>query len=366
MALRLITTVSRSRSYWLLIAAAALVPALLNAFTSYLNSRFVGRGSVDWGAVAFAAIIWLIFGLFSPLPYVLAHRYPLKHEAIGRTVVAHLSGALVLCITWTSSSVLIAILLDRQPPQEPFRRYYVSWILTNLPWSVFLYFTLLGCIFAFSYYREARERESQQARLAAQLAEARLGALRMQLNPHFLFNSLNAIAVLVRDQNTRDASLMLELLGGVLRQVLQSETRQAVTLDEELRFIEKYLAIEQVRFSDRLQVRWFVEDRVRDALAPEFILQPLVENAICHGVAKRGEAGLIDITARASDSEVVLSVQDDGPGYHPVSEAGVGLANTRARLATLFGEKGQLQVVNAEGGGTIATVRFPFRRRGDG
>ncbi len=177
---------------------------------------------------------------------------------------------------------------------------------------------------------------------------------------------LNAIAVLVRDQNTRDASRMLELLGGVLRQVLQGETRQEVTLDEELRFIEKYLAIEQVRFSDRLQVQWFIEPAVRDALAPEFILQPLVENAIRHGVAKRGEAGLIDITARESDGEVVLSVRDDGPGYHPISDAGVGLANTRARLATLFGETGQLEVVNAEGGGATATVRFPLRRRGDG
>lgn len=304
--------------------------------------------------------------MFTPIPYIFAHRYPLRHGEVGRNVAAHLSGALVLCIAWTSLSVLIAVMLNRQPPQEPFRRYYAGWILTNLPWSVFLYFTLLGCIYAFTYYREARERESQQAQLAAQLAEARLGALRMQLNPHFLFNSLNAIAVLVRDQNTSDASRMLELLGGVLRQVLQSGTRQAVTLDEELRFIEKYLAIEQVRFSDRLEVRWFVEDTVRDALAPEFILQPLVENAIRHGVAKRGEAGLIDITAREADGEVALSVRDNGPGYHPVSETGVGLANTRARLATLFGEAGQLQVVNAEGGGAIATVRFPLRRQSGG
>jgi len=358
--------VSRSRPYWLLIIAASLVPALLNAFTSYLDSRFGGRGSADWRAVAFAAIFWLSFGLLTPLPYALARRYPFRSEAMGRTVAAHLFGALGLCITWTSLSVLAALLLNRQSPQEPLRRYYVSWLLTNLPWSVFLYFTLLGCVYAFSYYREARERESQQARLAAQLAEARLGALRMQLNPHFLFNSLNAIAVLVRDQNTRDASRMLELLSGVLRQVLQSKARQEVTLDEELRFIEKYLAIEQVRFSDRLQVRWFVEDAVRDALTPEFILQPLVENAIRHGVAKRGAAGRIDITARASSSDLVLSVQDDGPGYYPTSETGIGLTNTRARLATLFGEAGQLQVVNVEGGGALATVRFPLRRQGDG
>ena len=138
----------------------------------------------------------------------------------------------------------------------------------------------------------------------------------------------------------------------------------SIPLDEELQFIEKYL--EQVRFSDRLQVRWSIASEVRDALVPEFILQPLVENAIRHGIAKGAEAGLIEITACESDSEVVLSIQDNGPGYHPMSDAGVGLANMRARLATLFGETGRLEVVNAEGDGATATVLFPLRRRGDG
>jgi two-component system LytT family sensor kinase len=357
--------VPRSRPFWLIIAAACLVPALLNAFTTYLNSRF-GRGTADWSAIVFAGALWLVFGALTPIIYVLARRYPLRREAIVRTVLAHLTGALVLCVAWASTGVSLALLLNRRPSQESLTRYYVSWILTNLPWSVFMYFTVLGCIYAFTYYREARERESQQARLAAQLAEARLGALRMQLNPHFLFYSLNAITVLVRDQNTRDASHMLELLSGVLRQVLQSEKRQQVTLDGELGFIEKYLAIEQVRFPDRLQVRWSIEPVVRDALVPEFILQPLVENAIRHGVAKRSEAGLIEITGRSSDGEVVLSVRDDGPGYRPMSNTGVGHANTRVRLETLYGKAGQLQVLNAEGGGTLATVRFPLKRRTDG
>jgi two-component system LytT family sensor kinase len=355
-----------SRPFWLFIAAASLVPALLSAFTTYLNSRFVGRGSVDWVAVTFAGVLWLSFGALTPIAYVLARRYPPRRDAIARTVLAHLTGALVLCFTWTSAGVLLALPLHRRPPQESFLRYYVSWILLNLPWSVFLYFTVLGCIYAFTYYREARERESQQVRLTAQLAEARLGALRMQLNPHFLFNSLNAITVLVRDQNTGDASRMLELLSGVLRQVLQSGKRQHVTLDEELRFIEKYLAIEQVRFSDRLHVQWSVEVSARDALVPEFILQPLVENAIRHGLAKRSEAGTIEITGRTDNGEVVLSVRDDGPGYQPTSNTGVGHANTRVRLETLYGKAGQLQVLNAEGGGTIATVRFPLRSRTDG
>jgi signal transduction histidine kinase len=338
-----------------------VVPAVLSGLSAYLNGRFA-RGNFEWGAVAFSAVIWLGFGVLAPITYVLARRYPLKREAIGRTVAAHLIGALVLCIGWTSLGVLLSLWLVRRPLQEPLLRYYFSWLLTNLPWAVFLYFTVLGCVYAFTYYREARERESQQAQLTAQLAEAKLSALRMQLNPHFLFNSLNAITVLVRDQNTQAAAQMLELLSGILRQVLQGEKRQEVTLDEEVQFLQKYLAIEQVRFSDRLEVRWSIEPRLLNVLVPEFILQPLVENAVRHGVAKRRESGLIEVCASESNGDLLLSVRDNGPGFRPTTQSGVGISNTRARLKTLFGDAGELQMLNGEHGGTAATVRFPLRR----
>ena len=365
MAAQISKDASGLRRLWLLIAAASLVPAILSALTSYMNTRVVGRAP-DWRVVLFSSALWITFGILTPVIYFLARRFPLNRDAIGRTIAAHLTGALILCLAWTSLSVCIAVLLIRSPTREPFLRYYASWILTNLPWSVFLYFTVLGSNFAFSYYREAREREAQQARLAAQLAEARLGALRMQLNPHFLFNSLNAITVLVRDQKTNEASRMLELLSGILRQVLKSDKRKEVTLEKELQFTERYLAIEQVRFSDRLQVNWSIEPAIREALVPEFILQPLVENAVRHGVAKRVAAGLIEIKAVQADGDLMLSVKDDGPGYYPTSDTGVGLANTRARLETLFGEVGHLEVRNPDEGGAIVMVRFPFRTEGTG
>jgi len=213
------------------------------------------------------------------------------------------------------------------------------------------------------YFTEAREREAQSARLTAQLAEARLGALRMQLNPHFLFNSLNAIGVLVRDQNTATASRMLELLGEVLHTVLRSDARNEIPLDEELSFLEQYLAIEQVRFSDRLRVSWSIDDRVRSASVPGFILQPLVENALRHGVAKRSDAGIIDIAARLEGASLVLSVTDNGPGLaQPTADsAGVGLANTRERLRTMFANAASLSLEAAPGGGAMATIRLPYR-----
>lgn len=353
------------RPFWLLIAAATLVPALLAAVTTTLNFKLT-RGVVDWSAVATYTGLWLFFGALTPIIYFVARRYPIRRQSLGRNLIAQLAGVSALCIGWTLLSVVLAMILGRRPPNETFIRFFFSWFLINLPWSVFLYATVFGCVYAVVYYREARERESQQARLAAQLAEARLGALRMQLHPHFLFNSLNAITVLVRDKKTDNASKMLELLSGVLRQVLQGEQRQHVTVADEIAFLEKYLAIEQVRFSDRLQVRWSVAPETLDALVPEFILQPLVENAIRHGIAKLSSAGLIKVTVTTSNGNLALRVEDDGPGYNPAAEIGVGLSNTRARLKTLFAEAGSLELTRAGDSGTIATLTFPLRRASDG
>ena len=195
--------------------------------------------------------------------------------------------------------------------------FVVSWSLTTLPFGVAVYFALLGIEHAMFYFLEARERETQAARLSAQLAEARLGALRMQIHPHFLFNSLNAITVLVRDQHTGTATRMLEELGEVLHRVLRTDRRHEVPLAEEIEFLERYLALEQMRFSDRLRPTIDIDPSIRDATVPDMILQPLVENALRHGISKRTEAGLVAITARREGDDLVVVVEDDGPGPTP-------------------------------------------------
>ena len=348
---------------WLLIAAVSLVPATLSALDGYLQARLAGQRRIPWPYVIFSSSEWLFLAALTPIVIVLARRVPLRRDRLGRIIAIHAVGAMLLCVGWATLGISLGRVLGTFPWQGHFARDYLSWILTSVPWSVVMYFTFLGCVYAFTYFAELREREAHQARLSAQLAEARLGALRMQLNPHFLFNSLNALAVLVRDRNTEDASRMLERLGSVLRQVLQGEKRHEVPLNEELRFIEQYLAIEQVRFSDRLRLIWSIEPSARDALVPEFILQPLVENAVRHGIAKRSEAGTIEVSAAVDDEELVLSVRDDGPGYREEqAAAGVGLANVRARLETLFGRAGRLELRRGESGGTIAMLRMPLRR----
>ncbi|MGQ0646369.1 MAG: sensor histidine kinase [Gemmatimonadaceae bacterium] len=241
----------------------------------------------------------------------------------------------------------------------------VSWLLTSLPWSVFLYFTVLGTVNGIYALMEAREREAQAARLNAQLAEARLQALRMQLNPHFLFNSLNAVTVLIRDGNTRLAAPMLELLSDVLRQVLRTDRGHEVPLSEEIQVTERYLAIEQIRFSDRLRPGFDVAPGIASALVPSLLLQPLVENALRHGIAKRTDAGRVQVTARRVGDELHLTVEDDGPGLSEEEiREGVGLSNIRERLQTMYGSRASLVLMPLPGGGTRVTVTLPYAEAG--
>jgi LytS/YehU family sensor histidine kinase len=241
-------------------------------------------------------------------------------------------------------------------PQKPFPTpmSMIGWFFTSLPFGAAVYWAVLGVERATHYFVESRERE-------AQLSEARLGALRMQLQPHFLLNSLNAVTVIVRDKDTATATRMLELLGDMLRRVMRADRPQEVTLTEEVEFVRQYLAIEQIRFSDRLRPSFAIPAELNRAAVPEFVLQPLVENAVRHGVAKREGATSLTISAQRQGDDLVLTVGDDGAGaaQAPVTE-GVGLSNTRARLATLYGERGRLEL-SLLPGGAKATVRLPYR-----
>jgi signal transduction histidine kinase len=348
------------RHPWLFMAAACLVPAALDVGQTVVQGTLGSGEGADWRLLAWQGGEWLILGALLPLTWYLGRRFPLRHPHVARHVGVHVLGALLLCIGW--AGVGVALRLALWGDQRSLVEHVASWMLTSLPWSVFMYFTALGCVHAVTWFTEVREREAQASRLAAQVAEARLAALRLQFNPHFLFNSLNALLVLVRDHDARGAERMLERLSDVLRQVLRADQRHEVRLEEELRFLDDYLAVEQVRFSDRLQVVRTVDPALTEVLVPPFILQPLVENALRHGIGRSLEGGTIEIGARRDGNVVVLWVSDDGPGASPVpDEGGVGLRNIRERIGTLYGPGATLTLAGREEGGTRAEVRLPFR-----
>ena len=344
---------------WLLVSAAWIGPAFLAGAKEFLQGKLPGRDPAPFKVVLFEFGDWLMLSLLTPLIFRFARRYPLARETLARRIPLHLLASIVLCLLWSGLGNVLSFAMFGDPAWGG----PVGWFLTTLPFGVAVYFAMVGVEHATFYFFESQQREVQAARLEAQLADARLGALRMQLQPHFLFNSLNAIAVVVRDRDTATASRMLEQLGEMLRRVMRKDRPQEVTLAEELDFVRTYLAIEEVRFSDRLRPVFDIAPDVGGAAVPEFILQPLVENALRHGLAQRVGATLLRIEARREGVELVLSVTDDGPGPGAAAQPGegVGLGNTRERLATLYGERGRLTLERTAQGGARATVRLPFR-----
>ena len=225
-------------------------------------------------------------------------------------------------------------------------QFLVSWFFITLPFGVAVYFAVVGAERAVYYFFESRE--------------ARLSALRSQLNPHFLFNSLNAVGVLVRDRDVETASRVIEELGTMLHELLEPDAKHEITLAEEMAFLNRYLVVEQIRFSDRLRPTFDIAPGTLGAAVPALVLQQLVENAVRHGIAKRTESGHIHVAARREGADLVLVVSDDGPGLTDVNASGVGLTNLRARLATLHGARARLDLTSSPTGGAIATVRLPY------
>lgn len=346
----------KRRPVWLFVSAAWLAPALLAVLKEYARG-LAGGAAPDPRLVVFEGGDWLLYAPLTPLVFILARRFPLVRGTLARRLPLHLTAAIALCAAWALAGCALSYALFRA---FPYGGGVFDWFLTSLPFGVAVYFAVLGVEHAIFYFVEARERETQAARLEAQLAEARLGALRTQLQPHFLLNSLNAITVIVRDRDTTTATRMLEQLGDMLRRVMRPDRPQEVPLRDELEFVRQYLGIESVRFSDRLRPAFAVDDATLGAAVPEFVLQPLVENAVRHGLAQRSGATLLRIEARREGDQLVLSVTDDGPGPADAAE-GVGLGATRERLATLHGDRARLELVRTAGGGARVTVRLPYR-----
>jgi anti-sigma regulatory factor (Ser/Thr protein kinase) len=343
---------------------ACTAVGLFFSIQSHLINHELGR-PVTWAFdVHLALVNWYMWGLLAVPVFGVAQRYPDHGPWWGRVAFHALCAAAVALLhtTLCASMHWLAVVVSGSAEEWSwmFRRMFVFFF----HWDVLIYTAVLGFVHAINYNRKLRDHELHASQLETQLNRARLDALRMQLNPHFLFNSLNAISELVHE-NPMLADRVITQLATLLRAVLDESNKSEVTLKEELDFVKKYLEIEQVRLGERLTVRIEADPATLDWYVPSLILQPLIENAVRHGIARREGAGIIEVSASCREGKLNLQVRDSGCGvaepYTGSQTQGVGLSNVRARLAHHYGEDFRLELGASEAGGYLARILIPAR-----
>jgi anti-sigma regulatory factor (Ser/Thr protein kinase) len=357
------------KARWLTIVAVWAVLGVIYAAPIYIEVRAEQHGHMAWRIFSWGILTWLAWAPLTPAIVWLARQYSLVGEAWKRNLIVHLPAFLFFSVL--HSAVATAVTLWIKPfdnmgdSPKTFWPRFVSRVPGSFGSDLLIYGGVVGIFYAIDYYRKYREREFQASRLEAQLAQAQLDSLRMQLHPHFLFNTLNSIVGLVRDNKNGAAVNMLVGLSDLLRHTLEYSSRHEVELREEINFIKLYLSIQEIRFSDRLRIELDIDPRTTKALVPNLILQPLTENALRHGIARSANSGLVGISSAVTNGHLRLTVYDEGAGlpddWQLKGSAGIGLANTIARLQQLYDDDQQFDIRNRDGGGVEVVIVMPFK-----
>jgi two-component system LytT family sensor kinase len=334
---------------WLAVWSGWTALALFFAVSNSLTYRSTGRPA-NWALTIKRSLTeWWLWALVTPLVVTLARRFPVHGRRLWRNLAIHLAAGTVLAVAKTiADRALFAMLTG----------IWMYLLASTLALNLVIYAVLVAAAHGLEYYRRSREREH----LEAQLAQTRLQLLGMQLQPHFLFNTLNTIAEMVHEDPDA-ADTMIAGLSDLLRRTLELGAVQEIPLSRELDLVSRYLEIQKARFGDRLHVNMLIAPGAEQAAVPALLLQPLVENAIRHGLAARLDAGRIDIDARADGRTLTMVVTDDGSGSEETiaGPERVGLGNTRARLEALYGDRCRLELTRAEGRGARVTIEIPHR-----
>jgi signal transduction histidine kinase len=355
------------RTRWLAAAVITLGVALLLGVISAAQNQIANMNRPNHWTLGHALIMetpfFVIWVLLLPLVLLALRRVPLQRGTLTRAIPIHLLiGVGITMLHYSIGFFLMGWIGHHNwtQPGHTFGEHFIPDLRYSLLPNLASYLFLLTIIVAWQYYKQLRERGSF---LAAQrpTREAELRALRAQLNPHFLFNAMNSISMLVRRNDNAQAVRMLAGLSDLLRYVLEDSPADEVPLRDELSFLERYLEIEKVRFQDRLQIHMDAAEETLDAFVPNLLLQPLVENAIRHGVARKVSPGRVEIAARRLGDRLIVQVRDDGPGLGPgLGGSGVGLANTRSRLEQLYGAEQSFELRPGQSAGAVATLSLPF------
>lgn len=343
---------------WRTIAAIWLACGFFDADQTVLVMHAVGKHT--WLAIfATELASWLPWVLATPFIIDLARRRPLTRGNSLSAAALHIASFLAVALTAGVWFAALKVLFN--PWGDPENPMFMEALLTSLPYQLLPYLIVYALILASTYIADARERS---ARLNEELSKAQLAALRQQIEPHFMFNTLNSIAGLVREQRNDAAVNMIVGLSDFLRRATQDSHRAQVTLAEEVEYLQRYVDIQKVRFGERLQVSVDIPREMLRAQVPNLLLQPLVENAIKYGVGSRVAGGTVRITGTCEHGFVRLSVSNDGPSVpadQPAAQTGIGLNNLRTRLRILHGAQSDLQLQLAQSGQAQVLVTLPFR-----
>jgi signal transduction histidine kinase len=358
-------TASPPARVWWLVCAAWSVPAVLEAAQALVQAHQAGASVSWWEAWLRYGPKYYFWAALTPLVWQVARRVPLAGTTERvRAVSVHASAALLLSAAHLTLTALYYHTFWSQPDETLGQA--VGWYFANVfAFELLVYPVLVGVYHLIESQRRARRQELAAVRLEASLAEARFAALQSRLHPHFLFNALNALVGLLHYDRTPEAIRAIGELGHLLRDALDETQGQERSLEEELEWAERYLAIEQLRIGPRLAIVMEVEEEVLDAAVPRLLLQPLLENAVRHGIEPCATAGEVRLTARRGGEDLLwIEVLDDGTG--PVdagSRPGVGLSNTRARLRHLYNERARLTLRRRDPRGACVTIELPLRSR---
>jgi two-component system, LytTR family, sensor kinase len=350
----------RHPGFALLVLAAWAAAGFFFAAQSWINDHFTGRAFDRRSELVTPLVDMLLWAPLTPIVMLVCRRAPFERGGLRRAFAVHLPAMLLLCASHAVAAGAVfwqlGFFAGKGYPLGPLLG---ALILCKSAQNAISYGALAALVHALDFHRRMRDREVQASQLETRLAEARLHVLRMQLQPHFLFNTLHAISALIpRDPAAADR--MLIQLSGLLRLSMELDRLHSVPLSREVDFLQTYIEIQRVRFGDRLQVDWDLAPEALAVQVPPLLLQPLVENAIHHGIGTRTQGGRIRIAARIESALLHLEIADDGVGSKCIPPVeGRGLGNTRARLAAFAPRRSELQFAANPGGGARVTVRLP-------
>jgi two-component sensor histidine kinase len=327
----------------------------------YISSAKAGL-EVGWRqAISYALGDWYVFAALSIPVVQLARRFHFEAGKWPVSLATHVVGSMLFSLAY----MVVRAWVGQWQSAASFVEAFKPLLVKTWHFNLLIYWVIVAVSQAFDYYRKYRERELRASELEKRLVQAKLQALQMQLNPHFLFNTLHSISSLMH-KDVEAADRMIMRLGDLLRAALEGSDTQEVGLRQELEFLKRYLEIEKTRFGDRLTVKMDIAPDTLDAQVPNLILQPLVENAIRHGIEPRSKPGCIEMRAHRENGALALEVWDNGAGLPECQaiEEGVGLSNTRARLRELYGEAHRFELRPSPTGGLLVHLTIPFREQG--